>query len=201
MTTTQETFEKEKYLVMSNVVSEEDCKNLVDRLFSLYDQGHLYKDEQCPKSDSIYGDECLDQLLEMLADPLSEVIGRKLVPTYTYARIYRPGEVLEKHIDRPSCELSATLTLGYDSDDGIWPIFFDDEREIEVELDVGELAFYKGAEVVHWREEFTGKWHVQVFLHYVDADGPYAETNKYDGRNKLSHHKKILETSGTEDIL
>ena len=80
------------------------------------------------------------------------------------------------------------MTLGYDSDDGIWPIFFDDEREIKVELDVGELAFYKGAEVVHWREEFTGKWHVQVFLHYVDADGPYAETNKYDGRNKLSHH-------------
>ena len=188
MTTTQETFEKEKYLVMSNVVSEEDCKNLVDRMFSLYEQGHLYKDEQCPKSDSIYGDEYLDQLLEMLADPLSEVIGRKLVPTYTYARIYRPGEVLKKHTDRPSCELSATLTLGYDSDDGIWPIFFDDEREIEVELDVGELAFYKGAEVVHWREEFKGNWHVQVFLHYVDADGPYAETNKYDGRNKLSHH-------------
>ena len=52
MTTTQETFEKEKYLVMSNVVSEEDCKNLVDRLFSLYDQGHLYKDSQCPKSEN-----------------------------------------------------------------------------------------------------------------------------------------------------
>lgn len=185
--TPKEKFDSDGYLVMSNVVSKDDCENLVKEMFRLFDQEALIRDEQCPKSDSIYGYGLFDMLLEMLAEPLGEVIGRQLVPTYTYARIYRPGEVLKKHKDRDSCELSSTLTLGYESDE-IWPIYFDDEKQFCEQLDVGELAFYKGAEVTHWREEFKGKWHVQVFLHYVDANGPFAQSYKYDGRSRLSHH-------------
>jgi hypothetical protein len=39
--------------------------------------------------------------------------------------------------------------------------------------------------VEHWREKYTeGKWQAQVFLHYVDADGPHVN-QKYDGRESL----------------
>jgi PKHD-type hydroxylase len=42
----------------------------------------------------------------------------------------------------------------------------------------------------HWREKYTeGKWQAQVFLHYVDANGKYADW-KYDKRNKLNLPKK-----------
>jgi hypothetical protein len=31
--------------------------------------------------------------------------------------------------------------------------------------------------VEHWREKYTeGQWQAQVFLHYVDANGPHAES-------------------------
>ena len=111
-----ETFEKNGYVVLSDVLKNEECKLLVNHMFNLHEQGKLTKDPQCPLSDSVYGDPIFDNLLEKMAGPIGFNVGKKLLPTYTYARIYRPGEVLKRHKDRPACEISATLTLGYDAD-------------------------------------------------------------------------------------
>jgi PKHD-type hydroxylase len=37
----------------------------------------------------------------------------------------------------------------------------------------GDGVLYRGCEIEHWRPEFTGDEYVQVFLHYVDSEGPY----------------------------
>ena len=182
-----ETFDENGYVVLSNALSQEECKSLVDHMFDLHKQGKLEKDDQCPLSDSVYGDEKLDALLERMAGPIGFNVGKKLLPTYTYARIYRPGEILKRHKDRPACQISATLTLGYDAN-SVWPILFDEDKEIVVELETGEMAVYKGCDIMHWRAPFKGNWHVQVFLHYVDADGPHAD-QKYDGRKCLGINK------------
>ena len=52
----------------------------------------------------------------------------------------------------------------------------------ELNLNPGDAAIYLGCEVEHWREEFKGDWHSQVFLHYVDKNGPYA-SHIADGRS------------------
>ena len=44
------------------------------------------------------------------------------------------------------------------------------------------MLVYKGCEVEHWREAFSGVNCAQVFLHYNDASDPKAEQNKFDGR-------------------
>jgi hypothetical protein len=44
----------------------------------------------------------------------------------------------------------------------------------------------------HWREEFKGTWQAQVFLHYVDQNGPHAEW-KHDKREKLGVSKTNVE--------
>jgi len=170
----QQYFDDNGYVVLQNALNQQQCDELTQHMFNLRQQGVLVKDDQCPLSDAVYGDPVFDQLLANFAEPIGKQVGKKLLPTYTYARIYYPGEVLKKHKDRPSCEVSATLTLGFDAK-AIWPIYFDEEKEIMVQLDRGELAVYKGCEVCHWRKPFKGEWHVQVFLHYVDADGPFAE--------------------------
>jgi len=185
--TTQEYFTKNGYVVLSSVISKQEADELTQHMFNLYEQGKLVRDDQCSLSDAIYGDPKFDTLLARLADPLGKNIGKKLLPTYTYARIYRPGEILKKHIDRPSCELSATLTLGYDAKSS-WPIYFDkDGKEIPIQLESGEMAVYRGCDLVHWRPPFKGNWHVQLFLHYVDAEGPYAD-HAFDKRKTLSGH-------------
>ena len=187
MNQTTEYFENNGYVVLKDCLTRQQCEALVQRMFSLKASGQLINDEQCPLSDAIYGDPVFDDILQKFAKPIGDAVGRDLLPTYTYARIYRPGEQLKKHKDRPACEISATLTLGYDSKP-IWPIFFDEAKEISVSLDTGEMAVYKGCDVLHWRPVFKGQWHVQVFLHYVDANGPH-KNHAMDGRKFLGTAK------------
>ena len=180
MNSTAEYFEKNGYVVLTDAIYKDQCESLTKHMFDLQQSGKLVNDDQCPLSDAVYGDPLFDNILEKFAKPIGDAVGHTLLPTYTYARIYRPGEILKKHKDRPACEISATLTLGFDAKP-VWPIFFDEERETSVSLDVGELAVYKGCEILHWRPSFKGQWHVQVFLHYVDANGPYKD-EVYDNR-------------------
>ena len=187
MNPTAEYFEKNGYVVLKDALTLEQCNSYVQHMFSLYNQGKLVNDDQCPLSDAVYGDPLFDNLLQKFAKPIGDSVGRKLTPTYTYARIYRPGEILKRHKDRPACEISATLTLGFKANK-VWPIFFDEEKEIAVDLQVGELAVYKGCEILHWRPPFKGDWHVQVFLHYVDANGPYKDHAR-DGRSAYGTQK------------
>lgn len=123
-----------------------------------------------------------EALLLYLHPRVQEIVGKTLYPTYSYARIYWPGAVLEEHIDRPSCEYSVTLTL---EDDGseFWPIWFKqtDGKEIPIVLEEGDGCVYEGTKLPHWRTEYKGKRQIQAFLHYVDANGPYAD-HKFDKR-------------------
>ena len=52
-------------------------------------------------------------------------------------------------------------------------------------LEEGDAVLYKGCEVDHWREPYTeGTKLAQVFLHYVDANGPYTEWKNDKKPNK-----------------
>lgn len=171
-------FEKNRYIYLSEVLSKNICSDLTQHMHKLLEEGKLVQDEQCPLSWSVYGDQKFDGLLANLAKPIGEKLGLEILPTYTYARLYQPGDILKKHTDRPSCEISGTMTLGYDPDSSIWPIFFGKDKEdpgTSYEVDVGDLVMYRGNELVHWRPKYKGKWQVQVFFHYVDANGPHKE--------------------------
>lgn len=185
---TTEYFENNGYVVLKDALTKDQCNSLVKHMFTLHEQGKLIKDDQCPLSDAVYGDPVFDKILQQFAKPIGDAIGKTLLPTYTYARIYRSGEILKKHKDRPACEISATMTLGFDSKP-IWPILFDEEKEIPVALEQGEMAVYKGCEILHWRTAFKGQWHVQVFFHYVDANGPYKDHVR-DGRSTFGVPKE-----------
>ena len=190
MTDTANYFEENGYVVLQDVLTKEQADSLVKHMFDLHAAGKLVKDDQCPLSDAVYGDTKFDTLLQNVTEPLGKAVGKRLLPTYSYARIYRTGDVLKKHKDRPACEISTTLTLGYDAKVN-WPIHFsNDDGTVEraVSMEPGEMAAYKGTEMVHWRKPFKGNWHCQVFLHYVDADGPHAD-QAMDGRTNLGIDK------------
>ena len=204
-------FEVNKYVHLKDFLDKENCAQLVVELRKLIEQGKTTNDDQCPLSQAIHGTPVFDYLLEQLIPHFEQASGKKLLPTYAYARLYAPGDELKVHTDRPSCEISATLTLGFEGD--VWPIYVGDYieakngREIttqqgetkyltnerEIKMGVGDAVLYRGMDKVHWREPYKeGQWQAQVFLHYVDADGPHAEW-KYDKRPKLSHHTQKFE--------
>ena len=119
----------------------------------------------------------------IVAEKMNKQTGLKLSPTYSYTRLYEKGVDLEKHIDRYSCEVSATLNLGGD----VWPIWLTDTKgkDIEVKLNPSDMLIYSGCELPHWRNKFEGNQCVQVFLHYNDTSNPKWENNKYDNRQHL----------------
>ncbi len=56
-------------------------------------------------------------------------------------------------------------------------------------MEIGDAVMYRGCDKWHWREPYIeGQWQAQVFLHYVDANGFYAEW-KYDKRKSLGISK------------
>ena len=128
-------------------------------------------DDQIPNTPSFYGDYVMENLSDFLLPKIESAAGMKLLPTYTFFRVYKAGDILEKHRDRPSCEISISLCLRKKGK--IWPIFI---TNTAVMLEEGDAVLYKGCEVEHWREPYTeGTKQAQVFLHYVDANGPYTE--------------------------
>jgi hypothetical protein len=121
---------------------------------------------------------------------VSEIVGRKLLPSYDYFRIYREGDVCRVHYDRPSCEHSLSLTLDY-SDGVAWPLEvgktnsqpsarieedFGDEEFASIAMNVGDALLYQGVNHRHGRTQPNpNAWSAHLFLHWVDADGPYRD--------------------------
>ena len=56
-------------------------------------------DHQAPNSHSVYGDPAFDMTMVMSTTDISKIVGKRLIPQYTYARIYKNGSVLERHSD------------------------------------------------------------------------------------------------------
>ena len=194
-------FTIEKYVHLKGFLDIGNCNELTAELKRLVSQQVTVKDSQCPKSEAIHGAMVFDKLLVDLLPHFEKASGKRLHPTYSYARLYQPGEKLEIHTDRESCEISATLTLGFEGE--AWPIFMGDEGKknaSKIEMAVGDAVLYRGMEKYHWRKKFKGKWQAQVFLHYVDADGPHKEW-KFDKRPGLNLPAQEMQQWVYTDIL
>ena len=58
---------------------------------------------------------------------VQSAIGKSLLPTYSYFRVYQKGGLCMVHSDRPSCEHSMSLALGT-SDGRNWPFAIGQRR-------------------------------------------------------------------------
>jgi hypothetical protein len=214
-------YKKNRYVVIENALSPEMCdfvykyfllKRVVantflkDRYISPFNTffGTL-TDSQVPDTYAHYGDIAMETLLVKMMPIVSKITKLKLNPNYSYARIYKKGDVLERHKDRFSCEISTTLNLGGD----LWPIYLNPNTKegyvtgptmglhqvqryvpsssqgVKIDLKPGDMLVYAGCELEHWREPFTGEHCGQVFLHYNNLATPGASENIFDTRPHL----------------
>ena len=185
-------FKQDKYQIIKNAISKELAdfcyqyflnKRRVAR--HLFDEKYIsqfteyfgvWNDPQIPETYSHYADIVMETLLQKVKPIMEKEAGVKLIETYSYARIYKKGDELKRHKDRPSCEISTTMNLGGNP----WPIYL--EPDIKLTLESGDMLMYRGCELEHWREPFEGEDCGQVFLHYNAASGKYAKQHKFDGR-------------------
>jgi hypothetical protein len=178
-----ETFARQGYLLLPGLVAPA----LTDFLWSYARTrfaSRLFRagDRQAPGTPVAYGDAAFDGLLEHLRPRIEAACGLRLHPTYSYFRLYKRGDTLSRHRDRPACEISVSLNLGQTPAEP-WALFVD-RAEDGARLGPGDALLYRGHELAHWREAYPGEMLAQVFLHYVDRDGPHAG-QRFDGRETL----------------
>jgi len=194
-----EFFKKNQYCYIPNLVSKDVASFLYNYLVIKACTDHDFADGEGLDKNYInycYCDLCSETLLGFLVDPLSQVTGKKLFPTYSYTRLYMSGEILAPHRDRASCEYSVTINFGGDP----WPIYFGkinkDTMEngyslaAEITMNPGDGIIYMGEELVHWRNKFEGDHCAQAFLHYIDENGPHYPEWKYDKRVNIGYKRK-----------
>lgn len=180
-----EHFQKYGYCLVKNAISSE-LRDFITQ-YALFDEMQNFHsaDKQVPNAHSKYGDPAMESTLLHIQHIIENNTGLNVFPTYSYYRVYRNGDELVPHKDRPSCEISATMCFNYNYEEEFsWPIFMDGN---EVKLNPGDLVIYRGCDLSHWRKPLeypTEVWHVQGFFHYVDTNGPYTEF-KYDKRNSI----------------
>jgi len=197
-------FKTKKYAFVKNAVSLEVAnllhgyfsfkkrvlkKYLDDRFLSPYqtDWGKIGGDtkflKNSPETYSHYSDILMETVLEKMRPLMEKKTGLKLYPTYSFARLYLKGDILERHTDRYACEISATLFLGGDK----WPIFVEttkgkSKKRLKINFEQGDLLIYRGCELPHWREPLKKKTCFQLFLHYIERGSQKADENKFDQR-------------------
>jgi hypothetical protein len=160
------------YLHIPNFITKTEANTLADQIinFSKTIGNDMQHDMQAPNSLAKYNYLPFVKFLVEKIPDVSKALQEDVLPTYTYTRIYSHGEILSRHRDRPACEISITLNLKKDNE---WPIWFQkpNGEEISLELNQGDAVMYLGEVSDHWRNAYQGQEHVQLFLHYVRANG------------------------------
>jgi len=209
-------FKKNKYTIVRQAISKDlaafianyfcmqkqvydTCK--ATRYFSPFENiigNYENEEEQIPNTYSQYGNMAMETLMLKIQPVMEKATELKLYPAYTYARIYKKGDVLKRHKDRFSCEISTTMNLGGDD----WPLYLEPDsskggtkegvgyvsentKGVQVDLKPGDMMVYRGMELEHWRNKFKGKECIQVFLHYNNRKTPGTKENIFDKRPHL----------------
>jgi hypothetical protein len=178
-------FERNRYVVLRSILKKSSVKRFYDYVCKAVDAGtEGLVDSLLPETPFSYGDFITDALMASLLPRIEEASGLALFPTYSYCRVYKNGDVLRRHTDRPACELSLSLCLGF-APNQPWPLWIETPRGASsIILNPGDAVLYRGTECPHWRDVFSGEHQAQLFLHYVNRNGPNAQW-KFDKRAAL----------------
>lgn len=122
---------------------------------------------------------------------VADLTGCELIPSYAYFRVYQHGDVCLVHSDREACEHSLSLMIEL-SDGEPWALDvgkdliehppalvepdFGAEEFASLPMSAGDAVLYRGVDHKHGRvKPNPNRWSAHLFMHWVDAAGPYAE--------------------------
>lgn len=180
--TDAEHFEKHGCVLVKNFIDEQTIAVVSQYFENKIRRGEWQeakKEGDLTSRFAYYADPLIEVLLQASKEAVEDATGKELLPTYSYSRIYQPGERLSPHIDRPACEVSVTVNVATKGEfSPIYTQYGQNDPEKHV-LNPGDAVVYMGCDVMHWRQELKeGQLNVQFMLHYVDKHGLNAEYAK-----------------------
>ena len=162
------------YLIIEKFITPEDCNLLSDGYKEFCARKNVESDVMCENTASYYNYLPFVQLMTESTKTICDYLGEKVMPTFSYARMYKNGSVLEKHKDRPECEIAVSCHL---SGDKPWPFYIinPDGGTDWIHMKQGDAVIYLGSKVPHWRDAYDGESYVQAMLFYIKTYGKYSE--------------------------
>jgi hypothetical protein len=117
-----------------------------------------------------YGDPVAEHFLWAKTSYVGDLLHLDLVPTYSYLRLYRLGDRVAAHRDRPACEITVSASLASDPQ---WPLRILIEGQVLDRCPAPRSAVaFRGHELLHWREKLSAGGSVaHVLFHYVQRNG------------------------------
>jgi len=130
--------------------------------------------------------EPLSRILHYEILPLIEkIVGKKLMPTYTYLSAYVKDSDLPAHTDRADCEYTVSFLINK-PENSKWPIYLHKVKQpvkhkgrsgftppkeecIAVDCNAGGLMIFQGTDHIHFREGLPDDFYHIVLLHYVSV--------------------------------
>ena len=178
-------FANHRYVKLERFLDDKLRQMLYDHIQRTAGSASLSSANGMEGAPELGGDALMEFLLAGIHPRVEEFSGCKLFPTYSFCRVYRRGHSLFRHRDRDSCEISVSLNLGPKLNLP-WPLWIKGPLgESAVAMEPGDAVLYRGIECEHWRDPLEEEQLTQVFLHYVDQDGPHSHL-KFDKRPALS---------------
>lgn len=170
-----------------NLFTQEDCKSLSDEMFDLFDRNRLATDETVYTNGSL-GAFNLDSTLrhvERIEPLIKNNYGSNIKFENTFSRIYRNGNDLKIHTDRPGLDITLSACL-FSNIETPWPIYVSQDTVSGFWDSVADPKIFKknydtyhtpvgtgvsclGTRSPHWRDPLNcGKkqFVIQVFYHW-----------------------------------
>ena len=199
-------FDNLGFVIIRNFISKNKAKKLSKEFKDFCDNNpnETQPDDQVKGAPAYHNHEAFVELLSTKTSKVSKILKERILPSYSYARVYQKGNILEKHVDRKSCEISLTVHLDGDQE---WEFYIEDKiGEVhEIVLTSGDAILYSGREVLHWRNEYKGSFYSQTFLHYVKSSGickhNYFENTLNDLSKYIHIYKNFIPNELCDEII
>jgi hypothetical protein len=131
-------------------------------------------DAQCQRRYGMHNEPIARFFLHQLRSAVARIVGKPVVPAYTYSVAYEAGAVLAAHTDRKQCEYTLSLLIDVtgDAESEPWPLWLEvDGGPVPVHQRPGDALLFAGRRLRHWRDRLpNGRTSTSLLLHYVDEE-------------------------------
>lgn len=175
---TREFFAREGFVELADLLPASHVAELARYFWALAREGFLALDEDrgC-KRHVAHSHPVADFWHDQLNERVSQLVGHRTKPSYSFVSLYLEGGDLKWHNDRPPCEYTITLLIDYAPLDGEgrspWALQVKgrDGSIHRLHQRIGDALIFKGRELLHSRDALpAGHRSGSLLFHFVDAE-------------------------------
>ncbi|WP_338885781.1 hypothetical protein [Xenorhabdus sp. TH1] len=150
-------------IVIRNAISEREIDIMYHYLAVSKNCGYLKGNTDSVSAHMYYALPYFEAMLSYYSDFVSEIVGERVYPSYSFLWNYKKNYQLPKHKDRNSVDYIISLGIHPKEESG-WNLFIEDE---EVALHSTDILILDGKKLEHWREPCPYENRLQLILCYT----------------------------------